>query len=38
MIRPDPKVIKAVAMVVRQYPEVLEHLEQWRMHELEYLS
>jgi len=37
MIRPDPKVIKAVAMVVRQYPEVLEHLEQWRMHELESL-
>lgn len=37
MIRPEPKVIKAVATAVRQYPEILEYLEQWRMHELENL-
>jgi hypothetical protein len=37
MIRPDPKIIKSVAMAVRQYPEVLEFLGQWRMHELENL-
>jgi hypothetical protein len=37
MIRPEPKVIKAVATAVRQFPEILEFLEQWRMHELENL-
>jgi hypothetical protein len=37
MIRPEPKVIKAVAMAVRQYPEVLEYLHAWRMHELDNL-
>ena len=37
MIRPEPKVIKAFAMAVRQYPEVLEFLGQWRMHELDNL-
>lgn len=37
MIRPEPKVIKAVAFVVRQYPEILEFLEEWRMHELDML-
>jgi hypothetical protein len=37
MIRPEPKVIKAVATAVRQFPEILEYLEQWRMHELENL-
>ena len=37
MIRPDPKVIKAVALAVRQYPEILNYLEEWRMHELEML-
>jgi hypothetical protein len=37
MIRPEPKVVKAVATAVRQFPEILEYLEQWRMHELENL-
>jgi len=37
MIRPDPKVIKAVGLAVRQYPEILNYLEEWRMHELEML-
>jgi len=37
MFRPDPKVIKAVALAVRQYPEILNYLEEWRMHELEML-
>lgn len=37
MIRPEPKVIKAVAMAVRQYPEILQYLGDWRMHELENL-
>lgn len=37
MIRPEPKTIKAVALAVRQYPEILQYLEEWRMHELEML-
>jgi|LauGreDrversion4_2_1035121.scaffolds.fasta_scaffold398065_2 hypothetical protein len=37
MIRPDPKVIKAFAVTVRQYPEILDFLKDWRMHELEQL-
>lgn len=37
MIRPEPKVIKAVAMAVRQYPEILQYLNDWRTHELENL-
>lgn len=37
MIRPDQKVIKALAITVRQYPEVLEFLRDWRQHELENL-
>lgn len=37
MMRPDPKVIKAFAVTVRQYPEVLDFLKDWRMHELEQL-
>lgn len=37
MIRPDPKVIQALAMSVRQYPEILDWLKSWRMHELEQL-
>jgi len=37
MIRPDPQVVKALATVVRQYPEVLEFIANWRMHELEQL-
>jgi hypothetical protein len=37
MIRPDPKVVKAFAITSRQYPEILEYLESWRMRELEQL-
>lgn len=37
MIRPTPEVVKSLAMVSRQYPEVLEFLGSWRMHELEQL-
>lgn len=37
MIRPEPKIIKATAAAVRQYPELLEYLHAWRMHELENL-
>lgn len=37
MIRPDPKVIKALALSVRQYPELLDWLKEWRYHELEQL-
>ena len=34
MIKPEPQVVKALALVVRQHPELLEWLEQWEMHEL----
>jgi hypothetical protein len=37
MIRPDPKVIKALAVTARSYPEVLDWLRDWRQHELEQL-
>jgi hypothetical protein len=37
MIRPDPKVVKALAITSRQYPEILKYLEDWRMRELEQL-
>lgn len=37
MIRPEPKVVKAVASAVRQYPEIMQFLDTWRMHELEML-
>lgn len=37
MIRPDERVIKALAVTARQYPEVLEWLRDWRQHELEQL-
>jgi hypothetical protein len=37
VIRPDEKVIKALASTVRQYPELFEFLKQWRQHELEQL-
>lgn len=37
MMRPDEKVIKAFAITVRQFPELLEFLDQWRMKELEQL-
>ena len=37
MIRPDPKVIKALAVTARSYPEVVDWLRDWRQHELEQL-
>lgn len=37
MIKPDPKVVKALAVSVRQYPELLDWLKDWRYHELEQL-
>lgn len=37
MIKPDPRIIQAVAVTVRQYPELLDWLRDWRMHELEQL-
>jgi hypothetical protein len=37
MIRPDEKTVKAFALAVRQFPEVLEYLAAWRLHELEQL-
>lgn len=37
MIRPDEKVTKALAITVRQYPELLEFLNEWRSKELENL-
>jgi hypothetical protein len=37
MIRPDDKTVKALAIVARQYPEVMSWLEQWRTHELDNL-
>lgn len=37
MIRPDDKAIKALAIMARQYPEVMGWLESWRNHELENL-
>lgn len=37
MIKPDPKVVKAMANVVRQYPELLEWIAGWRQHELDQL-
>lgn len=37
MIRPSPEVIKALAVSARQYPAIVEWLEEWRMHELKQL-
>lgn len=37
MIRPPPQVIKAIALVSRQHPELLEWLEEWQMRELKRL-
>lgn len=37
MIRPDPRVIKALAHSVGQHPEILEWLLAWKMQELERL-
>ena len=37
MRHPDPKVIKALASAVRQHPEILEWLQEWRDQEFESL-
>lgn len=37
MIKPSPQVIKAIALVSRQHPEILEWLEEWQMRELKRL-
>lgn len=37
MIKPDPQIVKAVAAVVRQHPELLEWIGEWRTHELDQL-
>lgn len=37
MIRPAPEVVKALAVIVRQYPDLLDWLEEWYRHELEQL-
>lgn len=37
MIRPDPRVTKALASAVRQYPELMQFLSDWRAHELDML-
>ncbi len=37
MIKPDPKIVMTVAAVVRQYPDFLEWLGEWRTHELDQL-
>jgi hypothetical protein len=37
MIRPSPEVVKALAMTVRQFPEVMSWLEMWYGHELSQL-
>lgn len=37
MIRPTDEVVKAFASVVRQYPQVLTFLTEWKAHELEQL-
>lgn len=34
---PEPKVIKAIALAMRQYPEILEWLGDWKAQELETL-
>lgn len=37
MIKPEPQVIKALALFVRQHPDFLEWLEGWRLRELDQL-
>ena len=37
MIRPEPDVIKALAIMARQHPQALEWLEGWLNHELKQL-
>jgi len=37
MIKPDPKVVHALGVCIRQYPELLDWIQTWRTHELEQL-
>lgn len=37
MIRPDPELVEKLARVASHYPDVVEWLNDWRMHELEQL-
>ena len=37
MIRPEPEVIKALAVLARQHPQALDWLEGWLDHELKQL-
>jgi len=37
MIRPDAKTLQSMAAVSKQFPEILEFIEAWRLHELETL-
>jgi len=37
MKRPDPDVVKALALTKRQFPEVFQWIEGWYRHELEQL-
>tara|TARA_R100000231_G_scaffold130646_1_gene102399 strand:+ start:694 stop:909 length:216 start_codon:yes stop_codon:yes gene_type:complete len=37
MIRPDAKTLHSLAAVSKQFPEVLEFIDAWRLHELETL-
>jgi hypothetical protein len=34
MIRPEPQLLKSLAAVCRQYPDVLDWLRDWQMQEL----
>ena len=33
MIRPDAKTLQSMAAVAKQFPEVLEFIDTWRLHE-----
>ena len=37
MIRPDAKTLQSLATVSKQFPEILEFIDTWRLHELETL-
>jgi len=37
LIRPEPKIIHALSVMVRQHPELLDWLQEWHDHELKQL-
>jgi len=37
MQKPPPEVLKSLAIIAKQYPEVLKWLETWNLHELKQL-